>query len=152
VSKSNYPNIAFVINKTNQTQFDVFLPPVSGGAVKLFDAKITPVLIIDVLCFNSFIVTHRRTIDFKICRVVNPIRDIVLANNVSEDNITLTFDMPVDTFIAKLLPVDTGLTGKANYEFMLTQPNEYLTVGAYFAALSYIKRVLNHDKSLFVLS
>lgn len=127
ISNTNYPNIDFLIDKSNETTFDVYLP-IAASSVSFFDVKNKPILICEVLCFNNFIVTHKRTIDLKICKRVNRIKDIILDKNQTEESILLQFDSPVDFLIAQALAVDVPFKGRENYEFNLGQPNQYLWV------------------------
>lgn len=129
IAKTNYPNIAFTVSKLNNTNYRVYLPSFdSPSQTSFFDLKNRPVLLIEIMCLNNFVLTHKRTVDFKICKKVIRIQDILLKDE-SEEDVLIQFNAPIGKQIAKLAVLDwPNRETLSKYEFYMAQPNNYLEV------------------------
>jgi hypothetical protein len=125
ISDTNYPNINFILNSINKTEYEVYLPKVQNKSY-LFDTELNPILIIEVSCIKNNLTSHKRKIDFKICNQIEKIGDIIYNGELP----TLNFSMSVNTSLIKLFVYDPPTTNRENYEFILVQANPYLDVRA----------------------
>jgi hypothetical protein len=99
----------------------------------LFNIDLNPILIIEVTCIKNNLINHRRRVDFKICKQIEKIGNIIYNGELP----TITFNMSVNTSLIKLFVYDPPVTNRENYEFILVQPNPYLDVRVF---LCNIKR------------
>lgn len=129
VTRTNYPNIDFVEVKLNDTRYEILLPSFDSPVqTTFFDVDKKPLLLIEISCTNNLVLTHQRTVDFKICKKVLPIRNLVLDEELTDDQIVVQFDAPVGTIVARLMVVDFSNRYGDDYEYYLAEPNDYLDV------------------------
>jgi hypothetical protein len=129
LTRTNYPNVDFLEYKMNNTHYEIFLPAFdSPMQTSFFDLEKSPVLLIEISCTNNMVTTHQRTVDFKICKKILPIENLILDGGISDSDVWIQFDSQPGTSVAQLKVVDYSNRYLDNYEFYLAEANEYLDV------------------------
>jgi hypothetical protein len=137
VSKTNNQAVRLLIKRHNDTNFSVFLPTLPPGQESLFNFSSASGgnLVVEILCSNADFVTHKRTVDLKICATRSlKIKDMVaLESNGSRKNdedtpLMVKFNSLVNSTIVRLKPVDAVNKSADSYVFSLASPNEFIDV------------------------
>jgi hypothetical protein len=129
ISKNNHANIDLVVKMYNDTFYTADLPSLPPNRDSFFNLSKNRDLVVEILCSNNF-VSHKRTVDLKICAKLVKISDIALQNNTisGEKQLTIKFSAKVRTNIAKLKAVDLLEKQNDSYAFSLAAPNDYIDV------------------------
>jgi hypothetical protein len=130
VSKTSHPNVNLIMKMYNNTYYSVHLPPFSLNQESFFNLTVTRNLVVEILCSNENFVTHKRTVDLKICAKLVKISDIALQNSTisEEKQLTIKFNAKVKQSIARLKAVDVLEKPPDSYVFTLAAPNEFIDV------------------------